>query len=164
MSRPLPLADHLSTDDLRQRMQQADTARLRARLQVIYLVSQGQSAPRVAHTVGYHPNWVRSLVHRYNREGEAGLDDGRRDNPGRTPYLSPEQQAQLTAALEERHHDGGLWNGPKVARWIAQQTGREQVHPQLGWDYLKRLGFSAQHPRRRHAEADLAEQAAFKKS
>lgn len=164
MPRSLSLASHLSTDELRRRMQQAKDARLRARYQVIYLVSQGQSAPRVATTVGYHANWVRRLVHRYNAGGVARLEDGRQGNPGRTPYLSPQQQAALETALGERHEDGGLWNGPKVARWIARKTGRDKVYPQLGWDYLRRLGFSAQHPRRRHAEADSAEQVAFKKS
>lgn len=145
-------------------MQQAHDARLRAHYQVIYLVSQGQSAPRVAETVGYCANWVRRLLHRYNEEGEAGLEDRRRDNPGRTPYLTPEQQTELEAALAQRHEDGRLWNGPKVARWIEQKTGRDAVYPQLGWDYLRRLDYAPQHPRRRHREADPEAQAAFKKS
>jgi len=38
------------------------------------------------------------------------------------------------------------------------------VRTQRGWDYLQRLKHSPQAPRPRHALADLAQQAAFKKS
>ncbi len=162
MARSLSLADHLSTDDLQQRMRQTTEARLRTHYQVIYLKSQGQAAPQIAETVGYCQNWVRSLIHRYNEHGEAGLLDRRADNPGRLPLLDAAQQTELEQRLAERHEDGGLWNGPKVARWMAQKTGREQVYAQ--WAYLRRLGFTAQAPRRRHAQADAQQQQTFKKS
>ncbi len=164
MARSLSLADHLSTDDLQQRMRQTTEARLRTHYQVIYLKSQGQATPQIAETVGYSQNWVRSLIHRYNEHGEAGLLDRRTDNPGRLPLLNAAQQAELEQRLAERHEDGGLWNGPKVARWMAQKTGREAVYAQQGWAYLRRLGFTAQAPRRRHAQADAEEQQTFKKS
>ncbi len=135
MARSLSLTDHLSTDDLQQRMRQTTEARLRTHYQVIYLKSQGQSAPQIAETVGYCQNWVRSLIHRYNEHGEAGLFDRRTDNPGRLPLLDAAQQAELESLLAERHEDGGLWNGPKVARWIAQKTDREAVYAQQGWAY-----------------------------
>lgn len=77
--------------------------------------------------------------------------------------LNREQQAQLVAALEGRAPDEGLWTGSKVARWIEEKTGRAHVHNQRGWDYLVRLGFSAQAPRPRHQGASKAEQEAFKK-
>ena len=80
------------------------------------------------------------------------------------PLLTPEQQADLDAALEGGEApDGGPWNGPKVARWIERATGREHVHDQRGWDYLVRLGFSSQSPRPAHDEADPAAGVAFKK-
>jgi len=164
MARSLALADHLSTEVLQERMRQTTDARLRSHYQVIYLKSQGQAAPQIAKTVGYSQNWVRSLIHRYNEHGEAGLLDRRTDNPGRLPLLDAQEQAELEHLLAERHEDGGLWNGPKVARWIAQKTGRETVYPQQGWAYLRRLGFTAQAPRRRHAKADAEQQQAFKKS
>ena len=164
MARSLSLADHLSTEVLQQRMRQSTEARLRTHYQVIYLKSQGQSVPQIAETVGYCQNWVRSLIHRYNEHGEVGLFDRRADNPGRLPLLDAAQQAELEQRLAERHEDGGLWNGPKVARWMAQKTGREAVYAQQGWAYLRRLGFTAQAPRRRHAQADAQEQQTFKKS
>src|SRR5947209_8665723 len=72
--------------------------------------------------------------------------------------------AHLRAALAEPPAGGGLWTGPKVATWMAARLGRE-VWPQRGWDYLEKLGHSAQRPRPRHAEAaSPEEQAAHKKS
>jgi len=56
-----------------------------------------------------------------------------------------------------------LWTGPDVARWVAEKTGREQVAPQRGHDYLRRVGMSPRRPRPRHQNADPAEQAAFTK-
>jgi transposase len=47
-------------------------------------------------------------------------------------------------------------------RWIAAATGQE-IHPQRGWDYLQKLGFTLEHPRPRHGKADAAAEVAFKK-
>lgn len=164
MARTLSLTDHLSTEALQQRMHQTTEARLRSHYQVIYLKSQGQHAPQIAKTVGYSQNWVRSLIHRYNEHGEEGLSDRRANNPGRLPLLNEAQQRELEHLLNERHEEGGLWNGPKVARWIEKKINHKTVYAQQGWVYLRRLGFTAQAPRRRHAEADAQEQQAFKKS
>ena len=106
---------------------------------------------------------MRTLAHRYNDEGPQGLGDRRHSNAGGTFLLSHEQQAQLQRDLEEPPADGGLWTGPKVARWIERQTGRK-VHPQRGWEYLKRLNYSKRVLRPRHAKADPAAQEAFKKN
>ncbi|GHO61212.1 hypothetical protein KSC_001040 [Ktedonobacter sp. SOSP1-52] len=64
--------------------------------------------------------------------------------------------------LEHLSPDGDLWTGPKVARWVSEQLGCK-VHPQRGWDTLKRLGFSLQIPRPRHHKADPAQQETFKR-
>jgi hypothetical protein len=57
-----------------------------------------------------------------------------------------------------------LWTGPEVAAWMGVRLGRE-VWPQREWDYQRKLGYSAQMRRPRHAKAASAEeQAAYKKS
>jgi len=122
-----------------------------------------KTTKEIAEVTGYCLTWIRTLAHRYNDEGPQGLGDRRHGNPGGTCILSPEQQAQLQQALEEPPADGGLWTGPKVARWIESHTGR-QVHAQRGWEYLKRLNYSKRVLRPRHAKADPAAQEAFKKT
>jgi Winged helix-turn helix len=58
--------------------------------------------------------------------------------------------AAVLAALAERlkapPEDGGRWTGPKVALWMARQLGVERVHPQRGWEALRRVRWSLQNP------------------
>jgi transposase len=72
--------------------------------------------------------------------------------------------SELDAALRCAAPDGGLWTAPKVARWIAERTA-EAAHETTAWRAMRRLGFSLQVPRPRHARAAAGrEQARFKKS
>ena len=112
-----------------------------------------------AYFVSLHRNSLRALIKRYNARGPAALDDARAHNPGpRQPYLTPAQEDTLRAALALPHPDGGVWNGPRVARWIAQATGRQKIHRQFGWAVLRRLGLTPQVPRPRHRQAATPEQ------
>ena len=80
--------------------------------------------------------------------------------------LDEEGQARLREALlKEAPPGGGTWSGPKVARWIEEQTGGERVHAQRGWEYLRRVGMSPQVPRRSNARgADASEREAARKA
>ena len=60
-----------------------------------------------------------------------------------------------------RPADGGIWTGPKVARWIEKENGVEKVWNQRGWDYLKKLKYSCQRPRPKHRKGNPLEQAEF---
>ena len=42
---------------------------------------------------------------------------------------------------------GGMWSGPKVARWIAHRNGLQSVHVQRGFEYLRKVSYSPQVPR-----------------
>lgn len=153
---------HLGTEELGRRYRAARDRVERSRLQVVWLLRQGYSEGEVARVMGYSERWVAELVRRYNRDGVQGLADRRHGNAGAKPLLGGAQQAALAEALQGAPPQGGLWSGPKVAAWIAARTGRK-VHPQRGWDYLIKLGFTLKRPRPRHAQADAAAQAAFKK-
>lgn len=164
MPRSLPLTTHLRDEQVYERYRACRDATERARWHVIWLKTQNRTADAIAAVTGYTAYWVRTLIHRYNDGGPHALRDRRHDHPGAPPMLDADQQTALDVALATgRAPDGGLWNGPKVARWIEQTTGREHVHDQRGWEWLVRLGFSAQTPRPHHDKADPAAQAAFKK-
>lgn len=158
----LELVGHLSAEELGQRYRAARDRIERSHLQVIWLLRQGRSGGEVARVTGYSERWVAEIARRYNEGGPEGLADRRRGNAGAKPLLDAAQRVALAEALQGTPSQGGLWSGPKVAAWIAAQTGRE-VHPQRGWDYLRKLGFTLKRPRPRHAKADAAAQAAFKK-
>ena len=162
---PLPLADHLPQDELYRRYRAASDSVERTHYHLIWLKSQGRSTREISDVIGYTHDWVRYLIRRYNQHGPDALRDKRHDHVGAPAMLSAAQQAVLEEALQRpAAPDGEPWSGPKVARWIEEQTGREHVHNQRGWDYLVRLGFSSQTPRPRHQQADAQAQATFKKS
>lgn len=138
MNKRLTVRAHLSLADLRFRYREAKDPVARSHWHIIWLLAQGKTTAETAEATGYRPAWIRTIAHRYNREGPQGLGDRRHSNPGGRFILSPEQQAWLKQALGAPPPGGGLWTGAKVARWILEQTGR-RVYPQRGWEYLKRL-------------------------
>ena len=141
---------------------------LRTHLLIVWRISVGDSVGEVARMVGYSQKWTREIARRYQSEGVEGLGDRRHANPGakERALLDEEGQAQLREALlEEAPPGGGMWSGPKVARWIEEKTGVQRVHAQRGWEYLRKVGHSPQVPRPSNAQgADSQEREAFKKS
>lgn len=131
--------------------------------QIVWLLAKGHPTREVAELCGYSLDWVRKLARRYNQGGPEALGDKRRDHPGGQFILNEKERQELYQALLTSHPDEGLWNSRLVAEWIYQKTGRK-VHPQRGWEYLKRLGFSLQRPRPHHRKADAQEGEAFKKT
>jgi hypothetical protein len=73
-----------------------------------------------------------------------------------------QSQAHLWLALGGLAEDGGLWNGRKVADWIAQLTGKP-IHRQRGWEYLRQMNFRQLVPRAQHDEADTLAAARMEK-
>jgi transposase len=158
------VAGHLSTEELGRRYRAARDRVARGYLQVVWLLAQGRSRGEVARITGLSGVWVAEIVRRYDAAGPDGLGDRRRRNAGAKPLLGAEDEAALRAALAAPPADGGLWTGPKVARWMSARSGRE-VWPQRGWDYLRKLDHSPQVPRPRHAKAaSPEEQAEYKKA
>jgi transposase len=141
---------------------------LRTHLLMVWRISLGDSIPEVAQMLGYSQKWVTEIARRYNSDGVEGLGDRRHANPGakERALLDEEGQARLRQALVEEAPPGGggMWSGPKVARWIERKTGIDKVHNQRGWEYLRKVGYSPQVPRPSNAKgADSQEREAFKK-
>lgn len=166
MTRVAHLHPHLAPDELAQRARQAPDTTEARRWQLLRLIADQHTIQQAARLVGLSYSYARTVLRRYNQHGPAAMRNRSRDHQPPPPraLLSPAQQAELAQALEGLAPDGGLWSGPKVAAWIQKRTGREQIHPQRGWDYLRRLGQTPHVPRPRHEQADPAAQAAFRKA
>jgi transposase len=165
MGRTIKLNNHLSSEELKVLYQSSRDPVESRRWHLLWLVSQQWYLLDAAESVGVSYSYARKVVYAYNQDGvQAITNRGRGRQMSSRALLSAAQQQELDQALQSAPADGGLWSGPKVAQWIAQKTGREQVHPQRGWDYLRRLNYSGQRPRPRHANADAAAQSAFKKA
>jgi transposase len=160
--RRLHLPPHLALDELERRYRRATDVVARSQWQMLWLLGGGMPTAEVARVTGYSVNWVREIARRYREEGPDGIGDRRHGNPGAAPLLTPDQQAQLRAALAGPAPDGGIWTCRQVAAWIGARIGRP-VDPARGWEWMRRLGFTPQRPRPRETRADPAAQAAFKK-
>ena len=119
----------------------------------------------VAKLLSFSTRWVGLLIKRYNEGGPAALGDRRASNGAAPRIVTPAALAALKERIRTPPGDGGLWSGPKVARWLACLHGLKSVHDQRGWDALIAIDYSIQRPRPRHPEAaDEADRAALKKS
>lgn len=170
MPKRLELSPHASTKELERRYRRARDPVERSHLQIVWLLSEGETTEEVCRVTGYSPGWVRQVARRYNERGVEGLGDGRHKNPGakQRALLDEEGQAELKEALEGPPPvsvGGGMWSGPKVARWISKRNGLEKVHAQRGFEYLRKVGMSPQVPRPSNAKgASPSEREAFKKA
>jgi transposase len=144
----------------------ASDAVLRTHLLMVWRISLGDSVEEVARMGGYSGKWVREIQRRYEAGGVDALGDRGHGNPGakERALLDEAGEEELLEALSLAPPGGGLWSGPKVARWIKERNGLEKVHVQRGFEYLRKVGMSAQVPRPSNAKgADPSEREAFKK-
>lgn len=80
-------------------------------------------------------------------------------------FSRPRRWRRCKERIKTPPDDGGLWSGPKIARWLAAFHGLKSVHDQRGWDALIAIGYSVQQPRPRHPDAATEEdRAALKKT
>jgi len=150
----LPVIRHRTLNQIIRKCRACRDAREKTRWQVIrlYVQSRGTfSSTQIATMVGFSDVWVRKVLKRWNQYGPGGLRDGRHHN-GKKPLLSSAQRNALIHALQAPSPDGGLWTGPKVARFVKDRWGLT-INPATGWKWLQRLGFSLQVPRPSHPQS-----------
>src|SRR4051794_35953247 len=140
-----------------------DTAAAR-RMLALALVLEGASREEAARAAGMDRQTLRDWVHRYNAEGLAGLRD--RPRSGRKPRLTPGQEAELAAAVEQ----GPDPDRDGVVRWrridlkaLIETRFAVRLHERSVGKVLRQLGFTRLSVRPQHPKAVAAAQAAFKK-
>jgi transposase len=155
----------LSSFELEARYEAAADPIGKSHFHALWLLSLGYEVEEVAELLSFTPRWVRSLSKRYKEEGPEALGDQRIHNGTKPTILTPEALAALKERIKTAPDDGGLWTGPKIARWLAKFHGLKSVHDQRGWDALVAIGYSIQQPRPRHpAAATEEDRTALKKN
>jgi transposase len=162
MARRMTVAPHLTVAELEQRYRDAEDCVARSQWHILWLLAGGMPTAEVARVTSYGVRWIQEVARRYRDGGPAAVGDRRHRNPGAPPLLAAAQQEALREALAGPAPDGGLWTCRHVARWMSATLGRP-VSPQRGWEWMRRLGFTPQHPRPRETRADPEAQDAFKK-
>ncbi|MGO9487279.1 MAG: helix-turn-helix domain-containing protein [Rhodomicrobium sp.] len=147
------IASHLSTAELEARYKTAADPAAKSHFHAVWLLSLNYTAEEVAEFLSFSVRWVRLLVKRYNEHGPDSLGDRRQSNGAAPAILTPEALSSLKERLKAPPDDGGLWTGPKAARWLAEFHGLKSVHDQRGWDAFIAIEYSIQRPRPRHPKA-----------
>ena len=164
--RRIPFVRHRTVPQIRAKYRACRHPIEKVRWHAVWLLArtdEPRTPAQVAELVGLSDITVRAVLHRWNAHGPAGLTDGRRGN-GSEPKLSARRRAALHSALQQRPPDGGLWTGPKVARYVRDRWG-VAVGKVTGWRWLRELGFTLQVPRPSHPRsADRPTRRAWKKT
>uniref|UniRef100_UPI000375FBA7 helix-turn-helix domain-containing protein n=3 Tax=Thermus oshimai TaxID=56957 RepID=UPI000375FBA7 len=85
----MTVADHLTFQELKERVKKEKDPVARLRFLAVYHAKRGLGAREIAELTGHTPRWVHATVKRYNEGGPGALADFRHRNPGAKPKLTP---------------------------------------------------------------------------
>jgi len=111
MGKRVKIQTAYTTEELHERYRQTKDAVERTHWHILWLAKEGKTPQTIAEQLGYTARWVRTVIGRWNAQGEAGIRDHRHEIDVSRPLLSPELQQELTEALQAPPADGGLWSG-----------------------------------------------------
>jgi transposase len=121
-------------------------------------VNDGWSQKDVADFLGVHPVTVNKWVRTHRAHGDEGL--ARAPHPGRTPFLTPDQEQTVLGWLRDKPTAHGfhtdLWTARRVAELI-RRTFAVEYHPNYLREWMAKRKFSPQKPTKRAKERDLVE-------
>ena len=148
---------------LAEKLKEADSHSQYQRIQCVLIrATLGSTAAQIAQLLGWSTATVHVMHSRWAKEGDAIFD--RRGRGGRRHQnLSAEQEAQVLAPFIERAAAGGMLKVAEIQQAYEQQVGKP-VAPSTIYRLLDRHGWRKLVPRPRHPKADVAAQAAFKKT
>jgi transposase len=133
-------------------------ARADRRFLAVRRVAEGLPPKQVAQVLGVHVETVRLWVRTHKAGGDQALRGTR--HPGRTPFLTPGQEARVRAWLTQPPTAFGfrtdLWTAARVARLIRDRLG-VAYHPNYLREWLTRRGYSPQKPRRQARQQQPAQ-------
>jgi transposase len=115
--------------------------------------------------LGDAPRSVENWVHRFDRQGLAGLTEGERS--GRPSRLDEKQVKEINRVLRAKPSDAGmrvnLWDGKTLSAWIDKTHGIKLGVRQCQ-RMFRQLEFRLRKPRPVLARADPARQKRHKKN
>jgi transposase InsO family protein len=119
-----------------------------ARLVVGAVRTEGRTKAEVSRDYGVSPRWVYELVHRFDAQGEAGLEPRSRrprGSPQQTPVRVEEKIVELRKALADEGLDAGAHT---IAYHLSKRHGTAPSVATI-WRILSRRGFVTPQPQKR---------------
>jgi transposase len=148
---------------LADRLKQADSHTQYQRIQCVLIrATLGSSAAQIAQLLGWSTATVHVMHSRWAKEGESIFDVKRRGGR-RHQHLTPEQEKELLAPFVQRAEAGGMLGVTEIVQAYRERCGQEVARSTV-YRLLQRHGWRKVMPRPRHPKADVAAQAAFKKT
>jgi transposase len=118
-------------------------------------VGEGWSPADTATFLGVHAETVRKWVRAHRAGGSDALAGT--PHPGRTPFLTPEQEADVLGWLTRKPTEFGfrtdLWTAARVAHLIKERLG-VAYHPSYLREWLSKRRHTPQKPARRAKQRD----------
>jgi len=159
----LIVGDKATVTRLADRLKRASSHAEYQRIQCVLIrATLGSSAAQIAQLLGWSTATVHVLHSRWAKEGDA-IFELRGRGGRRHQHLSADQELQLLAPFVERAQAGGMLNVAEIQHAYQEQAGKS-VAPSTVYRLLDRHGWRKVVPRPRHPKADVAAQAAFKKT
>ena len=147
----------LDVDGVCNRMYLAPTPRERERWHALWLLCRGLTASATAEALGRDAHTIGRWATAFNEGGPAALIF--EQSGGSPPALREEQQAELQAAVQKTPATAGIalanWNWKVVWQFLSERFG-VSLSRSTCLDYLHRLGFAFQRPKKRLLKADEA--------
>ena len=159
----LIVGDKPTVARLAERLKRAGSHAEYQRIQCVLIrATLGSSAAQIAQLLGWSTTTVHVLHSRWAKEGDA-IFDMRGRGGRRHQHLSVEREQALLAPFVKRAEGGGMLTVSEIQQAYEEHTGA-QVAPSTVYRLLDRHGWRKVVPRPRHPKADVAAQAAFKKT
>ena len=159
----LIVGDKATVQRLADRLKRAGSHSEYQRIQCVLIrATLGSSAAEIAQLLGWSTATVHVLHSRWAKEGEAIFDVHGRGGRHHQ-YLTPEEEQELLAPFVQRAEAGGLLTVAEVQQAYRERAGKEVARSTI-YRLLERHGWRKVVPRPRHPKADVAAQAAFKKT
>lgn len=152
------LVEHLTEEELQERIRSEKDANLRDKYRAILWILQGVPRNEVAERLGVERETIYNWVKRYNAEGEDGLF--RKPGQGRKRTLTEEKVEEIKRWVTE---EGGVWTLEKMRVKLEQEEGIE-VTQQAIWYRLRESRWSWKTGRQSNPEKDEKAQEDFKKN
>lgn len=159
----LIVGDKATVQRLAERLKRAGSHSEYQRIQCVLIrATLGSSAGEIAQLLGWSTATVHVLHSRWAKEGEAIFDVHGRGGRHHQ-YLTPEQEQELLAPFVQRAQGGGMLTVAEIQQAYRERSGRQVARSTI-YRLLERHGWRKVVPRPRHPKADVAAQAAFKKT
>ncbi len=159
----LIMGDKATVERLAERLKQASSHSQYQRIQCVLIrATLGSTAAEIAQLLGWSTATVHVMHSRWAKEGEA-IFEVRARGGRRHQHLNPGQEAELLAPFVERAQAGGILSVSEIQQAYSERAGKDVARSTV-YRLLERHGWRKIVPRPRHPKADVAAQAAFKKT